>query len=116
LASWDPDEKFLAFASWSELERELRIYSASSLEFYYSQKIEQPEFPIFWRKGKIHWAQKEGEQLRIYGMDIQEGTPESGNSWIGARIQGYLPDLDQVLISASWTGYSQLYLVTLTAP
>lgn len=116
LASWDPEGKFLALVSWSELERELRIYSASSLEFYYSQKIEQPEFPIFWRKGKIHWAQKEGEQLRIYGMDIQEGTPESGNSWIGARIQGYLPELDQVLISASWTGYSQLYLVTLTAP
>lgn len=116
LCSWEPGGKFLAFLSFSELEREIRVYNSWNLELYLTQKTGSAEFPIFWRSGKIHWAQKEGEQLVVYSMDLEEGKPESVWSATGVWILGYTPELDRLLISSSWTGYSQLYLIPLQAP
>lgn len=116
LCVWEPEGKFLAFLSYSESGREICIYYAFNLEPYLTQKVGQSEFPIFWRSGKIHWAQKEGEQMQIYGMDLEEGKPRSIWSSTGIRILGYSPQLDKLLVVASWNGYSQLYLFPPQAP
>ncbi|MGB9553895.1 MAG: TolB family protein, partial [bacterium] len=116
LCVWEPEGKFLAFLSYSELGREICIYYAFNLEPYLTQRVGQSEFPIFWRSGKIHWAQKEGEQMQIYSMDLKEGKPRSIWSSTGIRILGYSPQLDKLLVAASWNGYSQLYLFPLQAP
>jgi Tol biopolymer transport system component len=116
LCFWEPEGKFLAFLSYTELEREICIYYASNLEPYLTQKVGQSEFPIFWRSGKIHWAQKEGEQMQVYSMDLEEGKPENIWSSTGVRILGYSSELDRLIVAASWNGYSQLYLLPLRAP
>lgn len=114
--SWDEEGKFFALLSLQESEREIRIYDSSSLDLFLIQRTGQAEFSIFWRSGKIHWAQKEGEHTVIYGMDLMDGKSEVIWSKADAFIISYVKALDGLLYSSSMSGYSQIYLSSLQAP
>ncbi|MCR4427864.1 MAG: PEGA domain-containing protein [Caldiserica bacterium] len=116
LSSWDEEGKFLALLSLGESEREIRIYNASNFDLFMTQRTGQAEFSIFWRSGKIHWAQKEGEQTVIYGMDLEEGQPEVVWSKTGVFLLNYAEPLKGLLYSSSGNGYSQIYLSPFQAP